>query len=83
MHHMDDSPPATPRNAGDSKRNKLPRQSISFSKPQDAWLKAEAARLGISESEIVRHAVDMARGARSVGSQPVKGSLTAAGKARS
>ena len=62
-------------------RNKLPRKSVSFSEPQDAWLEAEAKRLGLPESEIVRYAVDVARGARPAG-QPLQPKKPAAGSGK-
>lgn len=34
---------------------------VSFSEPQIAWLREEAARLGISVSELVRRFVDANR----------------------
>lgn len=39
------------------------KQVISFTPQQLEWLKAEAARLGISVAELVRRIVDQARGA--------------------
>jgi hypothetical protein len=36
-------------------------RSIVFTKPQFAWLKAEAKRLGISFSEVIRRIVDKER----------------------
>ncbi len=37
---------------------------ISFTEPQVAWLEAEAQRLGISVSELVRRIIDKTRGAK-------------------
>ena len=36
--------------------------SISLSKPQLEWLQAEAARLGITVSELIRRLIDQKRG---------------------
>lgn len=36
-------------------------RSIVFTKPQMVWLKAEAKRLGVSLSEVIRRIVDAAR----------------------
>lgn len=36
---------------------------ISVTEPQQEWLKAEAARLGISVAELIRRIVDQKRGA--------------------
>ena len=37
---------------------------ISFTKPQNEWLKNESNRLGISAAELVRRVVDWYRGER-------------------
>lgn len=36
---------------------------VSVTEPQQDWLKAEAARLGISVAELVRRIIDEKRGA--------------------
>ena len=40
-----------------------PRMSIVLSEPLLAWLREEAARLGIPVSEVIRRLLDKARGA--------------------
>lgn len=35
---------------------------IHFPEPQEAWLRSEAARLGVSMSEIIRRLIDKERG---------------------
>lgn len=37
------------------------KQTITFTAPQAAWLKAEADRLGISVAEMVRRVIDKQR----------------------
>lgn len=38
-----------------------PVTSLTLTEPQLEWLRAEAARLGISQSDVVRRIVDFAR----------------------
>jgi hypothetical protein len=40
----------------------MPKRVINFSEPQLMWLMAEAERLGISVTELVRRIIDEARG---------------------
>ncbi len=58
-------------------RSRKPRTTISLTEQQKAWLAKETARLGVYESEVVRHALDVARGARPLGSTPTKGATLA------
>jgi predicted DNA-binding ribbon-helix-helix protein len=40
------------------------RQTVTFTKPQYDWLKAEAERLGISVSDLIRRLIDEGRDRR-------------------